>query len=138
MEGKSLAMAYCGDSGGGGAGDSSANDNVIAIDFGGPQPPTPPASASSQAESLFAPLDLFIAGDRGAQWHDASEGLTAVRSILGKLRDGATVAVTPDFEFGGDDEEELTEGVQYDLEQLEKILTAAQKARIRFYLAFDV
>jgi hypothetical protein len=138
MEGKSLAMAYCGDPGEGVAGDLDASADIIAIDFGGTKPKTSPPSKPSPTEPLFAPLDPFMAGDGGIRWHDAAKGLTAVRSILKKLRDGATVAVAPDFEFGGDDGEELTEGVRYDLEELEQILVAAQKARTRFCLSFDV
>jgi hypothetical protein len=138
MEGKSLAMAYCGDPGERVAGDLDTSADIIAIDFGGTKPKTPSPSKPSPTESLFAPLDPFLAGDGGVRWHDATKGLTTVRSILKKLRDGAIVAVAPDFEFGGDDDEELTEGVRYDLEELEQILVGAQKARTRFCLIFDV
>jgi hypothetical protein len=135
MEGKSLAMAYCGDPGGREpAGATDADGDVIVIDFGGSkaQGPTPPES-----ESLFAPLDAFIAADGSSEWHDASKGLAAVRAILTRFREGATVTLAPDFEFGFGDDAELTEGVRYDLEELEQILDAAQKARSQFYLAFD-
>jgi hypothetical protein len=135
MEGKSLAMAYCGDPGREPAGDTDTDGDVIAVDFGGSigQGPAPAAS-----ESLFASLDAFIAGGRGGEWHDASNGLVAVRTILTRLREGATVTLAADFEFGGDyDDDELTEGVRYDLEELEQILDAARKARSGFYLVFD-
>jgi len=136
MEGKSLAMAYCGDPGSrDSAGAIDGGGDVIAVDFGGSKAQRPATPAS---ESLFAPLDAFIVEDRDTEWHDASKGLAAVRTILTKLREGATVTLAPDFEFGGDDDDELTEGVRYDLEELEQILDAAQKARSRFYLAFDV
>lgn len=138
IEGKSLGMAYCGDPGERVAGNPDTSADIITIDFGGAKPKTPSSSKPSPTESLFAPLDPFMAGDGGVRWHDATKGLAAVRSILKKLRDGATVALAPDFEFGGDDDEELTEGVRYDLEELEEILIAAQKARTRFCLAFDV
>jgi hypothetical protein len=136
-EGKSLAMAYCGDPDEEASGDGSASADIITINFGGTKS-QPPPSAPAPTESLFAPLAPFMAGDGGGQWHDAAKGLVAVRAILRKLSDGATVAVAPDFEFGGEDEGELTEGVRFDLEELEKILIAAQKARSGFYLAFDV
>jgi hypothetical protein len=136
MEGKSLAMAYCGsprnEDGGGG---TEASGDIIAIDFGGAKS-KPPSPATT--ESLFAPLDSFIEGDSDIEWQDPASGLVAVQSILARLRASATVNVTPDFEFGGDDTEELTEGVRFDLEELEEILCAAQRARTRFYLAFDV
>jgi hypothetical protein len=86
----------------------------------------------------LAPLGPFIAGDKGLCWHDAGKGLQAVRRILEKLDGGAVATVSPDFPFGWDDDAELTEGVRYDLEELEKILVAAQKARAGFYLTFDV
>lgn len=135
MEGKSLAMGYCSDAAGGEGTD--ANADIIAIDFKTGKTKTPPPSASPAAEPFFAPLDPFIAGDRGVEWHDPGKGLAAVRDILTKLRNGATIPVTPDFEFC-DDEEELTEGVRFDLETLEQILAAAQKARVKFCLSFDV
>ena len=139
MEGKSLAMAYCGDPGGrDSAGAADGGGDVIAVDFGGSKPQAPQASTPPASESLLAPLDAFIADNQGIEWHDASEGLVAVRTILTRLREGATVTLAPDFEFGGDDDEELTEGVRYDLEELEQILDAAQRADSRFYLAFDV
>jgi hypothetical protein len=134
MEGKSLAMGYCSDAAGGGEADAEAGADIIAIDFKTGKTKTPSPSAD---ESFFAPLDPFVAGDRGVQWHDAGKGLSAVREILTKLRNGATIPVTPDFEFC-DDEEELTEGVRFDLETLEQILAAAEKASVRFCLSFDV
>ena len=83
-------------------------------------------------------LTPFTAGDRGSEWHDAHAGLAAVRAILAKLSGGATVALEPDFAFGPEDDEELTDGVRDDLDDLENILTAAEQAGARFYLAFDV
>jgi hypothetical protein len=41
MEGKSLAMAYFGDSGSEGGGDTGTNADIIAVDFGGGKPQTP-------------------------------------------------------------------------------------------------
>jgi hypothetical protein len=140
MEGKSLAMACFADSGSEGGGDTGTNADIIAVDFGGGKPQIPSSPASSPAESLFAPLGPFIVGDGGVRWHDPAKEVVAVRSILGKLRRGA-IAAPPDFDFPGfgyDDEEELTEGVRCDLEELEQILLAAQKAHTRFHLAFDV
>src|ERR1051326_6278035 len=82
MEGKSLAMAYCGDPGDGVAGGPDTSADIIAIDFGGAKPKTPPSSKPSPTESLFTPLDPFMAGDRGVRWNDATKGLAAVRRIL--------------------------------------------------------
>jgi len=141
MEGKSLAMAYCNDLGGEPIDDSSAPADIISIDFEGGKTETSPSSAPTSGESLLGPLGPFVAGGGDGTkvcWHDASTGLAAVRGILGKLRDGATVTVVPEFEFGFEGSDELTAGVQYDLEQLGQILTAAEKAHIRFRLAFDV
>jgi hypothetical protein len=134
MDGKSLAMGYCSDicveAGGG------EHPDIIAVDFRGGQTRTS-APAQSPSESVLSPLDSFIKGDGAVEWHEAAKGLAAVRDILAKLKNGATITVTPDFEFA-DDDEDLTEGVQYDLDELEKILVAAQAARVRFHLAFDV
>ena len=130
MIGKSLATAFLGDPG--------EPAEIIAIDFGGGKAETPPPSVSSPSESLFARLTPFVAKDGGVRWHDAAKGLAAVRTILEKLRAGATVAVAPDFELGDDDNEELTEEVRYELEELEQILVAAHKAQTRFCLVFDV
>jgi hypothetical protein len=135
MEGKSLALGYCSDAASDGAGDNG-NPDIIAVDFRSGQAKTP-ASGPSAGECVLSPLDAFIRGDGAVEWHDAAKGLAAVRDILMKLQNGATITVTPDFEFA-DDDEDLTEGVRYDLEELEKILVAAQTARVRFYLAFDV
>jgi len=134
MEGKSLAVAYCSDPGGAEDGAGEPASNVVAVEFGGSKAATPP----SNEESPLAPLTQFIAGDARFEWHEASAGLAVVRSILEKLRAGAKVSVAPDFEFWEGDDEELTEGVIYDLEMLEEILVAAEKAHTRFYLAFDV
>jgi len=137
MEGKALAMAICGDPSDGLSTDPTRGD-IISVDFGGPksQGRAPKSPAFLPAESLFAPLDGFISGDGDVQWHDAARGLAAVGSILKKLTEGTIVELAPDFEFG--DDEELTEGVRGDLEELEKILAAAQKARVRFRLTFEV
>lgn len=137
MGGKSLAMALCGEDSGGNETGTETCADIIAIDFGGGGSKALSPAVPAPDESLFAPLDPFVAGNQGVQWHAAASGLTAVRDILKKLRGGAIVAVAPDFGFGGDDDDELTEGVRYDLETLEQILVAAQKASVRFHLAFD-
>jgi hypothetical protein len=134
MEGKSLAVAYCSDPGGPEDADAEPASNVVAVEFGGSKAAKPP----SNEESPLAPLTPFIAGDGGFEWHEASAGLKAVRSILEKLRAGAQVSVAPDFEFWEGDDQELTEGVIYDLEMLEETLLSAEKAQTRFYLMFDV
>src|SRR5436190_9205740 len=83
MEGKSLAMAFCGDPEDRADGGGSASADIITIDFGGTKSQSA-ASAPSPTESLFAPLAPFMAGDGGTQWQDAAKGLVAVRSILRK------------------------------------------------------
>ncbi len=134
MEGKALAMGYCSDI----CGEASGGEHpdIIAVDFRSGQTKAA-APAPSRGESVLSPLDSFIKGDGAVEWYDAAKGLVAVRNILAKLKNGATIAVTPDFEFA-DDDEDLTDGVRYDLDELEKILMAAQAARVRFHLAFDV
>ncbi len=138
MEGKSLAMAYSNDS----LHDDTPNaenpsSKIIAVDFGGAKP-TPPPEQSRHSEPLLSSLTPFLAELSGDQWHDATAGLAAVRSILHRIRAGEKVSLAPDFEFGRDDEDEndLTAGVRYDLEQLEKILTAAEETSIGFRLNF--
>lgn len=138
MEGKSLAMAYCSDATDDGTGESAPNDKIISIDFGGNKPKGPAPSNSPPAEPLFAPIDGFIATAGSLRWHDAAKGVAAVRRILKKLRDGATVEMSPDFEFVMEGSEELTEEVRFELEELEQTLVAAQKARTRFCLVFDI
>ncbi|HZQ47680.1 MAG TPA: hypothetical protein VFC07_11750 [Verrucomicrobiae bacterium] len=138
MEGKSLAMAYLGDQGNEPAEETGPSDNVIAIDFGNNKPQIPPSSAPSSGESLLAILDPFLAEAGSDDWHEAAEGLAAVRGILLKLNNGAKITTAPDFGLGGDDDEDLAEGVRYDLEELEQILVAAQKACCGFYLTFAV
>jgi len=138
LEGKSLGIAFCGDSSGGLSG-GDPSSNVISLDFGGGNVQSSNASAApAPAGSLLAPLDSFIAGGGAVQWHDAAKGLEATRSILKKLHEGATVTVAEDFPFANEDDDELTEGVRFDLEELEKILGLARNAHVRFYLAFDV
>jgi hypothetical protein len=132
MEGKALAMGYCSDA----SAQAQAHPDIIAIDFKSGQT-RKQVPAPSPGESVLSPLNAFIKGDGAVQWHDAATGLAAVRSSLAKLKNGATITVTPDFEFA-DNDEELTKGVRFDLEELEKILVVAQKAGARFYLAFDV
>jgi hypothetical protein len=134
MEWKSLAMGYCSEACG--AAGADTNPDIIAVDFKSGQTRRQ-AAAPSAGESLLSPLDTFIAGDGAVQWHDAAKGLVAVRNVLTNLKKGAIIAVTPDFEFA-DGDEDLTEGVRYDLEELEKIFVAAQNAGTRFYLAFDI
>lgn len=133
MEGKALAMGYCSDAS---ARAGDGHPDIVAIDFKSGQT-RPPVPAPPPGESVLSPLDDFIAGDGAVRWHDTARGLIAVRKILAKLRNGAKITATPDFEFA-DSDEELTKDVQFDLEELEKILIAAQKAGTRFYLAFDV
>lgn len=132
MDGKALAMGYCSDA----SAEAEAHPDIIAIDFKSGQPRTP-VPAPAPGESVLSPLDAFIKGDGAVQWNDPARGLVAVRNILAKLNNGAAITVTPDFEFA-DNEEELTESVRFDLEELEKILVAAQNAGSKFYLAFDV
>ncbi len=142
MEGKSLCMAFCGEAGGDDGADAGPVTNLVTLDFGGikktspPQPTAPPAASADGP--LFAPLGEFITGDRGVEWHEPSKGLAVVRGILTKLGAGATVALDPSFDFFDGDEDELTEGVTFDLQELEGILTAAESARTRFRLMIDV
>src|SRR4051794_25363386 len=98
MEGKCLAMAYCGDAADEGDEPSEGTGaDIISLDFSGAaQRP----SAGPVSQSLLDPLTPFMAGDRGREWHEAREGLVAVRAILAKLNDGATVTLDPDFPFG--------------------------------------
>src|SRR6266404_3526766 len=101
MEGKSLCMALCGEAGGD-VPDTGPANNLVVLDFGGTQPPTsqrPSSQGPITGDALFAPLSEFINGDRGVEWHDPSKGLVVVRSILAKLREGATVSLDPDFDF---------------------------------------
>jgi hypothetical protein len=135
MEGKSLAMAYCGEPGPSEADEGEAGD-IIEIDFSGGSRPKETGSNGAANDSLLSDLTPFIIRN-GMQWHSASDGLTVVRRILARLRDGATVAIDPEFPFA-DDFEDLTEGVQFDLEELETILIAAEKAGVQFCLMFDV
>ena len=134
MEGKSLAMAYCGEPGPSEADEGEAGD-IIEIDFSGASRPKETSNPSAN-DSLLSQLTPFIARN-GMEWHSASDGLTVVRRILARLRDGATVAIDPEFPFA-DDFEYLTEGVLGDLEELETILIAAEKAGVQFCLMFDV
>ncbi|HEY1170614.1 MAG TPA: hypothetical protein VGH19_04520 [Verrucomicrobiae bacterium] len=138
MEGKSLAIAYCSDSMGNDS-PPSGDSKIIAVDFGGAKS-TPPPSESPDAKTLLSPLTPFISELGSEQWHDATVGLAAVQSILAKIRKGAKVPLEPDLGFGRKEETEndLTEGMRYDLEQLEKILLAAQEASLGFHLAFGV
>jgi len=138
MEGKSLAMAYCGSLSDPDQDHSDAGSDIVPVDF------TAAESGSSRRsrrldseEPLFEPLHPFIASDHGPEWHEPSEGLAAVRIILDKLRAGAAVSVAPDYEFGEDDDEDLAEGVREDLETLGQILKVAAKAKVRFHLALD-
>jgi hypothetical protein len=141
MEGKSLCMAFCGETGDGQVADASPATNVVPLDFGGPRTPAPrpPASQISDAsdELLFVPLGEFITGMDHVQWHDPTAGLVAVRGILTKLRAGASVQLDPSFDFFGDDVYEFTASVTFDLETLEEILVAAQSEQIKFRLMID-
>ena len=136
MEGKLLCAAFCSDPGGDDTNeDNGPATNLVAVDFGRTMPPR---SDQGAGESLFGPLGQFITGDSGIAWHDPSEGLAVVQGILAKLRSGAQVALDPDFNFFGDnEEEEVTEGVIDDLETLQEILTAARNQQIGFRLIID-
>ena len=139
MEGKSLCMAFCGEAGGD-VPESGPATNLVVLDFGGMKAATPQRPSSrgpSPRDALFAPLSEFINGDGGVEWHDPSKGLVVVRGILTKLREGATVSLEPDFDFSGDDEDGLTEAVSADLEDLEAILTTAQREGARFRLMIE-
>src|SRR5689334_7869720 len=97
MEGKSLAMAYCGGAPEHDAAESSGAD-IITLDFSGGTKPAETANAEARKgsgstesspertndESLLAPLGPFIAGDRGVEWCDAGAGLAVVRGILNR------------------------------------------------------
>jgi hypothetical protein len=137
MEGKALAMAYFADPRDEHDAQGSSGANIIAVDFRGGKPQAAPSHGTSP-KSLLAPLDTFIAGDGSSRFNDAAKGLTAVRSILKRLRDGVIVAADRGFNLGASNDDDLTEGVQFDLEELEKMLVCAQKAGIRFYLTFSV
>lgn len=135
MEGKSLASAYCGELSAD-VPDEGEPGDIIAIDFSGASGEKHPASSASSGGSLLSSLTPFMSQD-GLEWHSATDGLAAVRGILGRLRDGATVAIDPEFPFANDDED-LTESVQFDLEELEAVLIAAEKDGSRFCLVFDM
>jgi len=146
MEGKTLAMVYCGTIGGEDS-EGSGSADIIAVDFGGSKRAEPLSeSVSTPGGSILAPLEPFIAGAMSEtlggdeEWHEAAQGLAAVAGILEQLRAGATVTFDPDFEFGVgyDDPAELTEALRFDLEELAVTLQAAQREGVRFYLAFDV
>ena len=142
MEGKSLALAYCGDGGGEDDDDTGPATNVLAVDFGGAKSPAGTVGVGgdgAQTEPVFGALDEFIRGD-GDHWHDPAKGLVAVRAILERLRGGGVTLTMPEEfgMFGSDEQEDLTEGVIFDLEELEEILVAAERAETRFQLAFDV
>ena len=143
MEGKSLALAYCGDGGGEGDDDPGPATNVLTVDFGGAKPPRVGAGAAGgddpPTEPVFGALDEFIRGD-GDHWHEPAKGLVAVRAILERLRGGGVTLTMPQ-EFGmfdAGEAEDLTEDVIFDLEELEEILVAAERAETRFQLTFDV
>src|SRR3954469_19920539 len=124
MEGKSLATAYCGERGVEVPEEERAAD-IIEIDFSG-SGRKGGQSASPQGDFLLSPLKPFISSN-GVEWHFPGEGLAAVRSILARLREGARVELDPEFPFREDDDDDLTDGVQCDLEELETILVAAEK-----------
>ena len=137
MEGKSLAAAYCGQDAGASLAGPDGASNILALDFGHAKTESQ-AQSGPPPQSLLAPLNQFIAGDQGFEWHDASKGLASVRSILATLRGGSRISLAADFDFFDGDDEELTDGVIYDLEQLEKILTAADRVGARFCLTFSI
>jgi hypothetical protein len=136
IEGKSLAIACCAEAGRD-EGEATEGD-VIAIAFPGKREPNQ-VPAESREDTLITPLLKFVHGQQGLEWHNPSDGLKAVRTALTRLRDGETIQIDPEMEsFGSEDPDELAEGVVYDLEILEEVLTAAQEAKTRFYLAFDI
>ena len=137
MEGKSLAAAYCGEAAPANVADSGPAVNVLTLDFGHSKPPSP-GPTKPVAEPLLAPLDRFIVGDQGIEWHDPADGLAVVGGILVRLREGAMISLAEDFEFFDRSEEALTNEVISDLEDLVKILISAQRADVRFCLAFDI
>ncbi|MDB6052658.1 MAG: hypothetical protein JWN25_181 [Verrucomicrobiales bacterium] len=139
MEGKSLAMAYCGDAGGELFAPSPAENDIIKIDFGGSQTKASNNASSSESnDSLLTAIGSFIEGPGNPEWHEPASGLAAIKNILHKLKTGTKVELSPEFGFGGNDCDDLTQGVQYDLETLHEILEKAQTAKAKFHLAFDV
>ena len=66
------------------------------------------------------------------RWHDASAGLAAVHPILEKFRDRSVKIFLPDSP------PDLRDGVVRDLESIERVLQAADKQGVRFYLALDL
>jgi hypothetical protein len=65
-------------------------------------------------------------------WYDASTGLSAIQPILEKFRDKSVKIFLPDSP------PDLRDGVIRDLENIERVLKAADKQHIRFYLALDI
>ena len=137
MEGKSLLAAYLGEPDYDEPGVSTDSDDIIRVNFGrtGEQS----GRVEQGAGPALGPLHAFICGQDSFQWHDPNDGLAAVRGILPTLREGtAIVSAPPDFLPGFEDEEELTQGVIFDLETLEEILAMASERRVRFALLFSV
>jgi hypothetical protein len=66
------------------------------------------------------------------RWHDASAGLAAIQPILEKFRDKSVKIFLPDSP------PDLRDGVIRDLESIERVLKAADKQRVRFYLSLDI
>jgi|RhiMethySRZTD1v2_1073278.scaffolds.fasta_scaffold230630_2 hypothetical protein len=137
MEGKSLLAAYLGENVDAEISDPAVSDDIIRVDFGGT------AERSGLGEQgvgpALGPLQAFICAPETVRWHDPDDGLAAVRGILPTLRDGtATVSAPPDFLPGFEDDEELMQGVIFDLETLEAILAMASERGVRFALVFSV
>jgi hypothetical protein len=108
---------------------------VIPVDFtvqdpSSAQPPRP----IQTGESLFAPLEEFILDQPlFIRWYSAASGLAVVREILLKLghetqRWGAPVDLSPA------EEPAFWDQTSRELESLEQILIAAEKAGTRFLL----
>jgi len=66
------------------------------------------------------------------RWHEASAGLAAINPILEKFRDKSLTFFLPDHPPN------LRYGVIRDLESIERVLQAADKQKVRFYLALDL
>jgi len=73
-----------------------------------------------------------VSGPFPERWHDASAGLAAIEPILQKFRDKSVKIFLPDSP------PDLRDGVIRDLESIERVLKAAEKQKVRFYLSLDI
>jgi hypothetical protein len=73
-----------------------------------------------------------VSGPFPERWHDASTGLAVIQPILEKFRDKSVKIFLPDSP------PDLRDGVIRDLESVERVLKAADKQRVRFYLSLDI